>query len=410
MSLAKYKPFFVALLVALLLLMLTPLFSGAQEESRYFPETKHYIKGRFLNYWTGHGGLPQQGYPLSEEFNELSEVDGKIYTVQYFERAVFEYHPENPAPNDILLSLLGMMLYKQKYPDGAPNQVPNTQPGSVLFPESGKRLGGAFLTYWQKNGGLAQQGYPISEEFLEKSELDGKTYKVQYFERAVFEDHPENPAPHNVLLSQLGTFRFKSKHGDGEKLPKAPTPTATPLASPTPLPILQSGGLGLSKRAFEQIYGPVELIAYRSFIYSNGRYDVHYTTDGLVWAINDKLEGGYNGQGPKLSDARQISTQFFPKDAKLINQKEWSAAAIDEGYGDQIFYVDTYHSPALGRTLRPGTIDPREPTFLIDPDDMWAGAEPGTFYVQYGSWNTPQVLVYTYNLQIGAFVPKPILP
>jgi branched-chain amino acid transport system substrate-binding protein len=34
---------------------------------------------------------------------------------------------------------------------------------------------------------------------------------VQYFERAVFELHPENQAPNDVLLSQLGTFRLKQK-------------------------------------------------------------------------------------------------------------------------------------------------------------------------------------------------------
>jgi hypothetical protein len=50
---------------------------------------------------------------------------------------------------------------------------------------------------------------------MEKSDLDGKTYKVQYFERAVFEHHPENPAPYDVLLSQLGTFRYKQKYPNG---------------------------------------------------------------------------------------------------------------------------------------------------------------------------------------------------
>jgi hypothetical protein len=34
--------------------------------------------------------------------------------VQYFERAVFEHHPENAAPNDVLLSLLGTLRYEQK--------------------------------------------------------------------------------------------------------------------------------------------------------------------------------------------------------------------------------------------------------------------------------------------------------
>jgi FtsP/CotA-like multicopper oxidase with cupredoxin domain len=83
------------------------------------------------------------------------------------------------------------------------------------FPETGKTISGRFLEYWSANGGLAQQGFPISEEFQERSDLDGKTYKVQYFERAVFEHHPENPAPYDVLLSQLGSFRYKQKYPNG---------------------------------------------------------------------------------------------------------------------------------------------------------------------------------------------------
>jgi hypothetical protein len=77
------------------------------------------------------------------------------------------------------------------------------------FPETGKEIRGVFLTYWQEHGGLAQQGYPITNPLLEKSDLDGKEYTVQYFERAVFEMHPENQPPYDVLLSQLGTIRFK---------------------------------------------------------------------------------------------------------------------------------------------------------------------------------------------------------
>jgi predicted metalloprotease len=63
---------------------------------------------------------------------------------------------------------------------------------------------------------LAQQGYPISDEFTEVSDLDGQPYRVQYFERAVFEYHPENTGtPHDVLLSQLGTFRFQARYYAG---------------------------------------------------------------------------------------------------------------------------------------------------------------------------------------------------
>jgi hypothetical protein len=185
----------------------------AQGSTRTFPETGKTIGGTFLQYWDRNGGLAQQGYPISEVIQETSATDGKIYTVQYMERAVFEQHPENQPPYDVLLSLLGVFRYQQKYPQGAPGQVPNTEPNSVDFPQTGKRLGGLFRTYWQSHGGLAQQGYPISDEFDEVSDLDGKTYRVQYFERAVFEYHPENQPPYNVLLSQLGTFRYREKYG-----------------------------------------------------------------------------------------------------------------------------------------------------------------------------------------------------
>ncbi len=183
------------------------------ETTRTFPETGKTVRGLFLDYWQRNGGLAQQGFPISDMFTEISALNGKPYTVQYFERAVFEYHPENQAPYNVLLSQLGTFQYKKKYPTGAPGQTPNTSEGSVLFPETGKRVGGKFLDYWQKNGGLAQQGYPISDEFMEKSDLNGQTYLVQYFERAVFEMHPENQPPFDVLLSQLGTFQYREKYG-----------------------------------------------------------------------------------------------------------------------------------------------------------------------------------------------------
>jgi hypothetical protein len=181
--------------------------------SRTFPETGKTLTGLFLSYWDAHGALPQQGFPVSPLVDEISPLNGKPYTMQYTERAVFEYHPENQTPFDVLLSQLGTLQYKRKYPNGAPGQVPNTSPGSVLVPETGKRLGGRFFEYWQTHGGVMQQGYPISDEFTEVSDTDGKPYKVQYFERAVFEWHPENRQPYDVLLSLLGTFQYRAKYG-----------------------------------------------------------------------------------------------------------------------------------------------------------------------------------------------------
>ena len=191
-----------------------------------FAETSKQVCGDFFTYWKQHGGLAQQGYPISEELSEVSDLNGKVYRVQYFERAVFEYHPENEPPYSVLLSLLGSLSYRQRYPAGAPDPQPNDTPGSLFFSQTGRRLGGRFLEYWMQNGGLMQQGYPISDEFTEVSSLDGKPYVVQYFERAVFELHAQNRPPHDVLLSQLGTFQYKRKYQNGD--PNYVTPTARP--------------------------------------------------------------------------------------------------------------------------------------------------------------------------------------
>src|SRR5437773_9956272 len=71
------------------------------------------------------------------------------------------------------------------------------QPGVQWFAPTGHTLRGAFLDYWSRYGGLAQFGYPITEEFVESlgpepdSNYD-KYFSVQYFERNRFEHHPEN--------------------------------------------------------------------------------------------------------------------------------------------------------------------------------------------------------------------------
>ena len=236
---------FLASTLALSAFILGPAESrvySAQASQRAFPETGKNVQGKFLEYWEKNGGLPQQGFPISNEMQERSDTDGKTYTVQYFERAVFELHPENRPPNDVLLSLLGVFLYSQKYPNGAPAQTPNNQAGSRLFQETGKRVGGVFLDYWTKNGGLAQQGFPISDEFNEVSDLDGKTYRVQYFQRAVFEYHPENQPPYDVLLSQLGTFRYRARHLQPAPTPTAIPPTAAPPPSTEPTPTQPPSG------------------------------------------------------------------------------------------------------------------------------------------------------------------------
>src|SRR5206468_3983407 len=92
------------------------------------------------------GGLAQQGYPLSDEFTEISPQDGKPYTVQYFERAVFEYHPENKdTPYEVLLSQLGTSAAQQLTAGSRltceAGLLPIFQPAWAAHPELARTLG-----------------------------------------------------------------------------------------------------------------------------------------------------------------------------------------------------------------------------------------------------------------------------
>lgn len=240
----RWLPALVALIVAAGTLYGGGGISQAQGNSRTFPQTGNTVNGLFLSYWDANGALPQQGYPITNEFRERSATDGKTYTMQCFERAVFEHHPENAGkPSEVLLSLLGNFYYQQRYQFGAPaNQTASTI-NPRKFNETGKTIGGKFRDYWEANGGLAQQGFPITDEFQEKNQTDGKTYTVQYFERAVFELHPENAGtPYEVLLTLLGKFLCPATNQPQSTAvpptapPTAPSPTAVPPAAPSPTP------------------------------------------------------------------------------------------------------------------------------------------------------------------------------
>ena len=92
-----------------------PLYDNAypKEQQRYFSETGHNLRFRFLEYWQQNGGLERFGFPISELHREVDPETGKAYIVQWFERARFESHPENNRPYDVLLGLLGNQLKKK---------------------------------------------------------------------------------------------------------------------------------------------------------------------------------------------------------------------------------------------------------------------------------------------------------
>ena len=166
-----------------------------------FAATGFCAQGRILACWQAHGGLAINGYPSSDEFDQQLE-DGNTHRVQYFERVRLELYPENAPPYDVLLGQFGRRILLERG-GGAAAATVATAGAGWCFRETGHCLGGAFRTYWEANGGLAQFGYPLTEVFEERLE-DGGSYRVQYFERARFEYHPEHVAPYDILLGQFG--------------------------------------------------------------------------------------------------------------------------------------------------------------------------------------------------------------
>lgn len=160
---------------------------------------------RFLPYWQNKGGLQLFGYPISGERIEKSATDGKEYIVQWFERARMEYHPEYAGTDaEVLLGLLGSQLAAGR---SFPQIAPPADIESVCVKETGHCAWGKFLDRWRTLG-IPIVGLPLSDQFDEKGS-GGKTYTVQYFERARFEYHPENQPPFDVLLGLLGRQLYK---------------------------------------------------------------------------------------------------------------------------------------------------------------------------------------------------------
>jgi hypothetical protein len=133
--------------------------SEPQADCRFFPETGHNVCGALLAAWYAGGlefdgesgaseaeNLALFGLPLSDPLTET--IEGQPYTVQWFERARFELHPENAAPYDVLFGLLG-------------NEVHGSAPQPPSPPVSGHEAQGIDISA----GRLLIDGVQIGDRF-----------------------------------------------------------------------------------------------------------------------------------------------------------------------------------------------------------------------------------------------------
>jgi uncharacterized protein YkwD len=208
----------LVVLVGLLMLLAqlsAPHLSYADDQPMCFTQTQQCIlEPELRDYWQQNGGLSVFGYPITQAHGRAN-YQGITIITQWFERNRLEVHPENSAPYNVLLGLLGAEVLRQNGRDLA--TLPKADPAAAhYFAATGHAIADAFWGYWSRHGlaqveavitereSVALFGYPISEAQMEQAS-NGQQYLTQWFERARFEYHPENPDPNKVLLGLLGT-------------------------------------------------------------------------------------------------------------------------------------------------------------------------------------------------------------
>ncbi|HJS29353.1 MAG TPA: hypothetical protein VJ768_07010 [Anaerolineales bacterium] len=179
-----------------------------RDPSRFFPETGHTVEGEFLEYYESFPN-PELifGFPVSRQFED-SLLQREL---QYFQRARFELVAGEDGGLQVELSPLGDLLYTS----GQNGRMDTGSAGcrSYQNPDTNaeQQVCYAFLEYFERHGGIALFGYPISNFELE----DGRI--VQYFQNTILSWHPELPGGQKVQLVDSGSIYF-SRVGENREL------------------------------------------------------------------------------------------------------------------------------------------------------------------------------------------------
>lgn len=266
-------------------------FTPVNAATHCFAETGYCIDGVIKAYWESHGGLAVFGLPIGAQTQ--TTIDGAPVSTQLFERNRIELHPNNPAPYDVQLGLLGSDYLlrttgTQIAPAGTINEVDSagvaksTRRDCQWFAVTQQYVCGDFYAYWRKYGiathargpfSLAENtalfGLPITGVYQET--INNQVYQVQLFERARFEYHPENPAPYRVQLGLLGRMIDTQTQ-------QSPTSTVQPVAIPvTPTPFVVADYL-----ATTGILSLQDLLSFRSSMPSRGYWNSNSANDIML--------------------------------------------------------------------------------------------------------------------------------
>jgi len=293
-----------------------------------------------------------------------------------------------------LLLVLGVLLAAL-----APVVPVRAAPGERCFVETNQCVAGRFLAYWDTNGGLARNGYPLTPERREILE-DGKEYTVQYFERVRMEYHPENAGtPYEVLLGQFGrtALPYLSDLLRGATI----LPPVEPRAGMTYFP---ETGHNVSPRflAYWQANGGLARFGYPLMEEFAGNGSVQYFERGALEYHPENSDTPYEillaavgriglAEANQLRAVPEFATLYRTNPAvrarvRQVSLSPQAAATRQEGvtlafeHGRMYFLPEMARSaanvPPLGARIYAVCDDPERGRRWFDPPDRWTPDQP----------------------------------
>jgi hypothetical protein len=150
--------------------------------------------------------------------------------------------------------------------------IAQAQPGERCFAETNQCISGPIRAYWERNGGLAIFGYPISPQRDEM--VEQWSGPVQWFQRDRLEDH----GAEGVLAGRLGARQLELTYRPWEyfkKLPASDTPAGCQFFPQTGHSLCQPYlGYWRANGGLERFGYPITQPFYESI--EANRYNVQY--------------------------------------------------------------------------------------------------------------------------------------
>ncbi len=154
------------------------------------------VPAPIYRYWRALGGIERFGPPL-----EPARISADGLSQTFRNVRIGLRHAMQDSLTYVQPELLGSEAAHSVAYGGAAAIEPRPAPPEGLFFEAtGHSLQAGFQSFWERGGGLANFGMPLSAEFTAPA-ASGQTRTLQYLERALFS---YDPATQQVMLEPLG--------------------------------------------------------------------------------------------------------------------------------------------------------------------------------------------------------------